>query len=100
MPNTKSQSNVARGKVQISITNIGTGTQCTTDGKTLTVVSSGGCPAEDIIKPASLTGAAQRIADAVLSDWLNGYEGGEDAAKENGLTVEVEAGDDYGIAKL
>lgn len=86
-------------QTKISITDIGTGTQCTTDGTTLTVVSSGGCPAEDIIKPASLAGTAQEVADAILADWLNGYEGGEEGAKENGLTVEVEAGDGYGVAR-
>ncbi len=87
--------------IKISITDIGTGTQCTADGTTLTVVSSGGCPAEDIISASALlAGSAQDMADAILADWLIGYEGGEEAAAANGLTVEVEDGDDIGVAEL
>jgi hypothetical protein len=96
---TNKQTNKQIKNMKISIADIGTGTQCTTDGHKLTVVSSGGCPAEDIIKSESLAGSAQEVADAILADWLNGYEGGEEGAKENGLTVEVETGDDLGVAR-
>ena len=86
-------------EAEIHITDVGTGTHFTTDGVTLSVTQSGGCPADDIIKSHSLFGTAQEIAEAVLADWLVGYEGGEDAARENQLTVEVNCGDAFGIAQ-
>jgi hypothetical protein len=93
--------NTKTGAVKIIITDSGTCTECTADGTTLTVVECGGCPAEGIISAEALmAGSAQDMADAILADWLVGYEGGEAAAAANDLVVGVESadGDEMGVA--
>ena len=84
---------------KISVTDVGTGSHVTWDGRQLTVISDGGCGTADVLAGTRFGLPVDRLAKIVLRKWLQGYDGGIDAARENDLTVEITRGDDVAVVR-
>lgn len=66
------------------------------DAGNVTITQRGGCPAEDILRGVRHFRDPNRLAHSILNRWVSGgagYEGGREAARENGLYVSVDDGE-------
>lgn len=79
---------------KISVTDVGTGSHATWDGKNLSVTSDGGCGMADVLAHTRFGLPVEQVAAIVLKKWLQGYEGGVEAARENELTIQIIRGDE------
>lgn len=86
----------------IKIWDCGCGVEISVERGVMQVVSSGGCPVEQILGRVRLFADRERTAKAVLRKWMRGYDGGRRAAVENSLYVEVyvEVADENGSGRV
>lgn len=75
-----------KNEKRIYIGDCGTSSVLVLEGSTITVLRSGGCPVERVLRGVRNYSDPQRLANVILDRWMCGYDGDP---HESGLFVEV-----------